>query len=67
MHFLDIDSKTLESLGAIHTAREIAQQPAVWQKIWESVNEKKDEIQAFLNGSDFHKIILTGAGTSAYI
>ena len=67
MHFLDIDSKTLESLGAIHTAREIDQQPAVWQKIWESVNEKKDEIQAFLNGSDFHKIILTGAGTSAYI
>ncbi len=67
MHFLDIDSKTLESLGAIHTAREIAQQPAVWEMIWNNLHAEKDEIKSFIDNSDFHKIILTGAGTSAYI
>ncbi|UXP32246.1 SIS domain-containing protein [Reichenbachiella agarivorans] len=67
MHFLNIDIKTLESLGGIHTAREIAQQPAVWRKIWSIIQEQKDELSEFLSKADFHKIILTGAGTSAYI
>ena len=67
MHFLGIDSESLKSLGAIHTAREIAQQPEVWKKIWTSIREQKSEIGVFLKNSNFHKVILTGAGTSAYI
>lgn len=67
MQFLNIDAKTLESLGGIHTAREIAQQPQVWRKIWNIISNEKEELTSFLNQANFYKIILTGAGTSAYI
>lgn len=67
MQYLGIDSKDLESLGGIHTAREIAQQPATWLKTWELVKSNQTALKAFLEAEDYHKIILTGAGTSAYI
>ncbi|PIB34227.1 hypothetical protein BFP72_01665 [Reichenbachiella sp. 5M10] len=67
MDFLNIDVNTLESLGGIHTAREIAQQPMVWREIWSVVHKQKKELGDFLNSADFDKTILTGAGTSAYI
>ena len=52
-----------------HTYREIRQQPRVWRKAYEIIRSRKTEIQAFLNANldeDF-TIVLTGAGTSAYI
>ena len=52
-----------------HTYREIRQQPQVWGKAYEIICARKAEIQAFLNANfnDDYTIVLTGAGTSAYI
>lgn len=67
MKFLGVEKTNLESLGAIHTAREISQQPEIWLKIWEIIHDKKSLIQDFLDKNDYSKVVLTGAGTSAYI
>ena len=59
----------LKSLGGARTAFEINQQPTVWRKIWVSINEQKEELGSFLKEAteNSHNIILTGAGTSAFI
>ncbi|HLT06911.1 MAG TPA: SIS domain-containing protein [Cyclobacteriaceae bacterium] len=60
----------LKDLGAQHTAREIAQQPQLWLDTYHLLLQQQDKIQHFLNGiydQDKLRIILTGAGTSAYI
>ena len=52
-----------------HTYKEIRQQPRVWRKAYDIIRSRKAEIQDFLNANldkDF-TIVLTGAGTSAYI
>ena len=52
-----------------HTFREIRQQPRVWRKAYDIIRARKAEIQSFLDANldeDF-TIVLTGAGTSAYI
>lgn len=52
-----------------HTYKEILQQPRVWGKAYEIILSRKAEIQAFLkaNFDKDYTIVLTGAGTSAYI
>lgn len=52
-----------------NTYKEILQQPAVWQKAFRTVLERKAEIKSFLDRhiSEGYQFILTGAGTSAYI
>ena len=52
-----------------HTYREIRQQPSVWLKAFDIVRSKKAEISAFLDKwlAEDCQIVLTGAGTSAYI
>lgn len=69
MKYLGIDADELVNLGGIHTAVEITQQPALWQKVWEDINEAQPAIHQFLKHAlnDSEKIILTGAGTSAFI
>lgn len=69
MKYLGFDPSVLESKGAIHTAREIAQQPVLWQRVWERAVEDGDGLQTFLDEalSRSKRIILTGAGTSAFI
>jgi tagatose-6-phosphate ketose/aldose isomerase len=69
MKYLGIELPTLIEKGAVHTAKEISQQPELWTKIWEEVNNNHDCLQKFLNGAykDSKRIILTGAGTSAFI
>ena len=69
MKYLGINSKTLESSGAIYTASEIAQQPALWFKIYMRILAEKDDLMNYINHvcQDIDKIVLTGAGTSAYI
>lgn len=54
---------------ALHTYREIRQQPRVWREAYQMVCARKDEIAAFLDRflSAGYEVILTGAGTSAYI
>jgi len=69
MKYLGINSKILESSGAIHTASEIEQQPELWMKIFKNLMAEKDDLMSFINlvYQDIDKIIITGAGTSAYI
>ena len=52
-----------------HTYREIRQQPEMWLKAYEMVLARKAEIAAFTERyiNDGYSIVLTGAGTSAYI
>ena len=68
---LDYTKEELLELGAEFTTREIYQQPDVWKEAFEAYQEKREEIAAFLQDiaakHDYIKVILTGAGTSAYV
>ena len=68
---LDYTKEDLIELGAEITTREIYQQPQVWQTAFENYKVQADEIAVFLNNigekHDYIKVILTGAGTSAYV
>ncbi|HTN05728.1 SIS domain-containing protein [Agriterribacter sp.] len=69
MEYIGMDADELLRLGAIHTAREISRQPAVWEKTEEAFGGEQSAIQQFLEDAltCSPKIILTGAGSSAYI
>lgn len=68
---LHYTKEDLIELGAEITTREIYQQPDVWKEAFESYQEQREEIVAFLqriaDKHDYIKVILTGAGTSAYV
>lgn len=68
---LNYTKEDLLKLGAEITTREIYQQPDVWEDAFQTYTEKREEIAAFLQGiaekHDYIKVILTGAGTSAYV
>lgn len=56
--------------GAKHTAKEIAGQPKLWEKVFNMVLEKKKSLEEFLCPILILKdlrIILTGAGSSVFI
>lgn len=61
----------LIKLGAQITTREIEQQPQLWQETLKIYQDKKGEIEDFLNKINEKfgkvKVIFTGAGTSAYV
>jgi tagatose-6-phosphate ketose/aldose isomerase len=60
----------LLAAGGLATAREIAQQPALWRESAAAVRHRSDQITAFrtpLLADPRTRIILTGAGTSAFI
>ena len=60
----------LERLGALWTACEIAQQPAMLRKTQERLTAQKDSVEGFLGSLLDHpatRVILTGAGTSSFI
>lgn len=69
MKYLGLELGELESRGAIHTAREICQQPDLWLKIFQDVMFRHAEMNQFLQTAfgNAQRIILTGAGTSAFI
>ncbi len=60
----------LETAGGIWTAREIAQQPALWAEIGDGMRREDGALRAFLDPllqrRDL-RIVLTGAGTSAFV
>lgn len=64
-------SEEIERLNGLseNTKREIFHQPILWREIWEKVNEEKTEIKKFFNylKPNLSSIVLTGAGTSAYV
>jgi tagatose-6-phosphate ketose/aldose isomerase len=59
------------NVGASHTAKEIAQQPRLWNETKDILLFSRDRIHTFLNSienkHDQLRIILTGAGTSAFV
>lgn len=69
MHPLGSEVQMLEEAGALDTASEIAAQPGLWSKIYKQVLSDKSRIQAFLEKAlpEVSEIILTGAGSSAFI
>lgn len=60
----------LKDKNAYWTAYEIAQQPLVWHKVEEYISKRSGEIDEWLSkalSNPHSRIILTGAGTSAFI
>jgi tagatose-6-phosphate ketose/aldose isomerase len=70
MTFLDLDESGLSRAGALHTAREIAQQPRSWLRTESLLNGLSGRIEEFVHpltaGAD-SRLILTGAGSSSFI
>ena len=69
MYALNYDEKFLKEKGAFHTAIEITSQPVLWLKVYGKFLEDRTGLQEFLQTSlaEADKIVLTGAGTSAFI
>jgi len=56
--------------GSIHTSREIAGQPKLWEDVFDKIVQEKSDLHNFLApvlGIKDLRIILTGAGSSAFI
>lgn len=69
MKYLNIDVSELKVKGGFDTAKEISGQPGLWETIYAKLVAEQNEIDSFLESTlkRAKKIILTGAGTSAYI
>ena len=67
---LELNDTALDRAGGLWTAREIAQQPTSWLRTQDVIREQADSISNFLEPlltrPDL-RIILTGAGSSAFI
>jgi len=71
---LDLSPAERESLGLVHTLREILQQPQTWHRTYQKVVGSAPLIEEFLTsagvGADRSRplnVLLVGAGTSDYI
>lgn len=68
---LGYTEEQLTKLGAIHTAKEIAQQPRLWEETYQIIKTQKPVIDRFFariaERYESVRIIFTGAGTSAFI
>lgn len=70
MTLLHLDPTDLDHRGAVHTAREIAHQPAIWQTVYAQLQAERPALDAFLApllALPQLRIVLTGAGSSAFI
>jgi tagatose-6-phosphate ketose/aldose isomerase len=68
--FLGIAEPDLAASGAIWTAREIEQQPRLLEQTHELVAKQRNALDEFVSavtGNPAARVVLTGAGTSAYI
>ena len=66
---LGLSPEQLDDRGAKWTAREISQQPDIWRETLKIVRSHQQDIDAFLEpllGRSELRIVLTGAGTSAF-
>lgn len=69
-HYLGYSTEELERSNALMTAKEIAQQPSCWLKSHERIGQSREEIATFLEpilAKHNLRIIMTGAGTSAFV
>jgi tagatose-6-phosphate ketose/aldose isomerase len=65
-----ISEKELKLLGGQHTGNEIYGQPFLWKKLWKKSEGILESLKKFVDNAVKEKnlqIILTGAGTSAFI
>ncbi len=70
MRYLHCTKQELTAKGALFTAMEIEGQPALWKEVYELILQQKNELERFLFpvlSRPDTRIILTGAGSSAYI
>lgn len=70
MNIWNIPTGKLEEFGALKTATEIYGQPGLWRKVYDKVIAEKPMIRSFLGKAEKQgcaRIILTGAGSSAFI
>jgi tagatose-6-phosphate ketose/aldose isomerase len=70
LNYLNYDENTLKEKGAFWTAQEISQQPDAWLETKKIVDAHAEPLNAWLEpllAKPNLRIILTGAGTSAYI
>lgn len=68
---LELSAAERESLGLVHTLREILQQPQTWRETYQRVQRASSQIKDFLTGAGVGSrplnVLLVGAGTSDYI
>ena len=53
-----------------HTSKEIVLQPSSWKKVWEKIKDEREALSSFLQPlkeKDELNIVLTGAGSSAFV
>ena len=66
--FYGVGKDYFESKSCLHTAGEIAHQPAMWRKLSEYLRETKPAIADFMSKVDKDiRIVLTGAGSSGFV
>lgn len=67
----NLTTKKINETNAVHTTREIHQQPAVWQELVTDFFGQEELFKGFIQSiyekHDQIRIIFTGAGTSAFI
>ncbi|MGL4911485.1 MAG: SIS domain-containing protein [Romboutsia sp.] len=66
---LGIDVEKLEVIKGLNTSKEIIQQPDAWREAVENLVKNKESIKDFMDkflAKKDYRIILTGAGTSAF-
>lgn len=67
---LNVNRGYTDLTSPMHTAREISGQPKLWTEVFKLVGDQKEEIQEFLQPiirNTNLRIILTGAGSSAFL
>ncbi len=68
--YLGFTASELFDRGSLSTAKEIVQQPRVWREVLSMVKSRRDEIDTWLQpnlAKEGLRIVLCGAGTSAFI
>jgi glucosamine--fructose-6-phosphate aminotransferase (isomerizing) len=50
-----------------HTLKEIQSQPAVWAESLKILEEKRNDLAAYLGREDWHSILFTGCGSTYYL
>ncbi len=70
MSYLNYQIKDLQLKGGFHTAKEISSQPGLWAETYSKLLKEKPRVLGFLQrfwNEQSPRVILTGAGTSAFI
>lgn len=67
----NLSEEAIKKNDAVHTIGEVHQQPEVWKEMKAILADKKDAVESFLKGIyEKHsavRVIMSGAGTSAFI